>query len=302
MEENVLLTTEFPDIKLFKRGKVRDLYDLEDKLLIVATDRISAFDVVLPNGIPYKGRVLTALSEFWFHFTLGTIANHLISTKIETFPARLRRYGSILKERAMLVKKTRPIEVECVVRGYLAGSGWREYKEEGSVCGIKLPYGLRESEKLSQPIFSPATKATSGHDVNITQNQLQEMVGEQVAEELKTKSLVLYKIAREYAESRGIIIADTKFEFGLDEGKIILIDEALTPDSSRFWPKESYQIGKTQKSFDKQYLRDYLEKLTWDKAPPAPFLPEEVIRKVSEKYLEAHKKIIGKDLISPYTH
>ncbi len=297
MKEKVLLTTELGDIKLFKRGKVRDLYDLEDKLLIVATDRISAFDVVLPNGIPCKGKVLTALSEFWFNFTRDIVPNHLISTKIEVFPAKLRRYGTILKKRAMLVKKTRTIGVECVVRGYLAGSGWKEYKKKGSICGVELSPGLRESERLPQPIFSPATKATSGHDVNITQSQLQELVGKQVSEELKTESITLYKIAREYAESKGIIIADTKFEFGVYKDKIILIDEVLTPDSSRFWPRERYQVGKTQKSFDKQYLRDYLERLNWDKTYPAPSLPEEVIKKVSEKYLEAHKKIIGKDLI-----
>ena len=294
MKESVLLTTEFPDIKLFKRGKVRDLYDLEDKLLIVATDRISAFDVVLPNGIPYKGKVLTALSKFWFNFTKNIVPNHLISTKIESFPLKLKKYENILKERAMLVKKTKPIRVECVVRGYLAGSAWKEYREKGSVCGINLPTGLRESERLSQPIFSPATKATSGHDINITQNQLQEMVGKGVSEELKTKSLALYEAAREYAESKGIIIADTKFEFGVDKDKIILIDELLTPDSSRFWPKENYQIGKAQESFDKQYLRDYLEKLNWDKTFPAPSLPPKVIKKVSEKYLGAYKKIVGK--------
>jgi len=297
VKEKVLLTTELGDIKLFKRGKVRDLYDLEDKLLIVATDRISAFDVILPNGIPCKGKVLTALSEFWFNFTRDVVPNHLISTKIEVFPASLRKYENILKKRAMLVKKTKTIGVECVVRGYLAGSGWKEYEKKGSICGVELPPGLRESEKLPQPIFSPATKATSGHDVNITQNQLQELVGKQVSEELKTKSITLYKTAREYAESKGIIIADTKFEFGVYKDKIILIDEVLTPDSSRFWLRESYQVGKTQKSFDKQYLRDYLERLDWDKTYPAPFLPEEVIKKVSEKYLEAHKKIIGKDLI-----
>jgi len=297
MKERVLLTTEFDDIKLFKRGKVRDLYDLEDKLLMVATDRISAFDVILPNGIPCKGKVLTALSEFWFNFTRDIVPNHLISTKIEVFPASLRKYENILKKRAMLVKKTKTIGVECVVRGYLAGSGWKEYEKKGSICGVELPPGLRESEKLPQPIFSPATKATSGHDVNITQNQLQELVGKQVSEELKTKSIALYKTAREYAESKGIIIADTKFEFGVDKDKIILIDEVLTPDSSRFWLRKSYQVGKTQKSFDKQYLRDYLERLNWDKTYPAPSLPEEVIKKVSEKYLEAHKKIIDKDLI-----
>lgn len=297
MKERVLLTTELGDIKLFKRGKVRDLYDLEDKLLIVATDRISAFDVILPNGIPCKGKVLTALSEFWFNFTRDIVPNHLISTKIEVFPASLRKYENILKKRAMLVKKTRTIGAECVVRGYLAGSGWKEYKKKGSICGVELPPGLRESEKLPQPIFSPATKATSGHDVNITQSQLQELVGKEVSEELKTKSIALYKIAREYAKSKGIIIADTKFEFGMYKDKIILIDEVLTPDSSRFWPRKNYQVGKTQKSFDKQYLRDYLERLDWDKTYPAPSLPEEVIKKVSEKYLEAHKKIIGEDLI-----
>jgi len=291
-----MLSMDLPPLKLFKRGKVRDLYHLDDKLLIVATDRISAFDVVLPEGIPYKGKVLTALSEFWFNFTKDVIPNHLITTKVSALPASLRVYQSILEGRVMLVRKAKRINFECVVRGYLAGSGWREYQKNGSICGIRLPGGLRESDKLPEPIFTPATKACSGHDVNITQDRMAELIGKDLAYRLRSISLLLYERAAEYAESRGIIIADTKFEFGMDGEEIILIDEILTPDSSRFWPKDEYQPGRAQRSFDKQYVRDYLESLSWNKKPPAPHLPEEVIRRTSEKYLEAYKRITGENL------
>jgi len=296
MKKDVVLSVDLPPLKLFKRGKVRDLYHLDGRLLMVATDRISAFDVVLPEGIPYKGRVLTAMSEFWFNFTRDIIPNHLITTSVSALPACLSGYQSILKGRAMLVKKARRINIECVVRGYLTGSGWREYQKNGSVCGIKLSEGLRESEELPEPIFTPATKASSGHDINITKEQMTDLVGEELAHQLKSISVLLYKKAAEYAESRGIIIADTKFEFGIDGKEIILIDEVLTPDSSRFWAKDEYQPGVAQRSFDKQYVRDYLESLNWNKEPPAPHLPEEVIRKTSEKYQEAYKRIMGKSL------
>ncbi len=293
MREKVLLSSELAGARPFKKGKVRDLYDLGDKLLIVATDRISAFDVVLPNGIPLKGRVLTALSEFWFNYTRDIIGNHLITRDLKEFPRELRKFSSVLEGRAMLVKKARMIEIECVVRGYLAGSGWRDYREKGSVSGVKLPPGLRESEKLPQLIFTPATKAKSGHDINISEEEMEKRVGKKTARKLKEKSLEVYKSASQYAESKGLIISDTKLEFGLSGNEIILIDELLTPDSSRFWPQEDYQVGRAQKSFDKQFVRDYLESLSWDKKPPAPPLPPGIIEKTSQKYQEAHRKITG---------
>jgi len=297
-EDEVLLNTDLSDVKLLKRGKVRDIYDLGDELLIVATDRISAFDVILPNGIPSKGRVLTGLSEFWFGLTGKIIKNHLITTDINLFPQELRKYRSILEGRSMLVRRTEAVPVECVVRGYLAGSGWKGYRETGSVCGIELPPGLREAEKLPRPIFSPASKEDSGHDINITGEEVVRLVGWQVAEELKRKSLEIYKAANEYAESRGFIISDTKFEFGLLDKELILIDEILTPDSSRFWDKNNYAVGRAPENFDKQFVRDYLETLRWDKTPPAPFLPQEVIRKTGEKYREAYRRLTGKKIVS----
>ncbi len=284
---------ELPNIPLFKRGKVRDIFDLGDKLLIVATDRISAFDVVMPNPIPDKGRILTALSVFWFNYTRGIIDNHLITDNAQKFPSELEEYKEILEGRSMLVKKAKPIGVECVVRGYISGGGFKEYKERGSICGIPLPGGLREAEALPHPIFTPSTKAKVGHDINITFEEVKKIVGEAVAKTIKEKSIEIYKAASKYAGERGIIIADTKFEFGEINGKIILIDEILTPDSSRFWPKKEYRPGKPQPSFDKQYLRDYLESLPWDKKPPAPNLPEEIIEKTRQKYLEAYKTLIG---------
>lgn len=296
MESQTLRLTRFTDIELFKRGKVRDVYDLGDKLLVISTDRISCFDVVLPTCIPHKGEVLTKLSLFWFEFSKDIVPNHLITVNIDNFPESLLQYRDILKDRSMLVKKAKPIPVECVVRGYLSGSGWREYKESQSICGIKLSAGLKESDKLPQAIFTPATKEDVGHDINVTQEYIEKELGRTLATELKDISLSLYKKASRYAESKGIIIADTKFEFGFYNGKIILIDEVLTPDSSRFWPRDGYQPGKPQPSFDKQFVRDYLETLDWNKTPPAPELPPEIVTKTKEKYLEALKKITGKDL------
>ena len=292
--ERIVLKTNMPDVKLFLRGKVRDIYQLDDKLIIITTDRISAFDCVLPDGIPYKGKVLTALSEHWFNLTSDIIPNHLITTDINLFPEILKEYEKELRGRSMLVKKVEKIAVECVVRGYLAGSAWKEYREKGFVSGIKLPAGLKEAGKLAEPIFTPATKAESGHDMNITEEELERMVGKETCRMLKEKSLKIYSLACDYAEQRGIMVSDTKMEFGFLDGELILIDELLTPDSSRFWPMEGYEPGKPQKSFDKQYVRDYLEEIDWEKKPPAPDLPAEVIGKTSEKYLEAYRRIIGK--------
>ena len=295
--KEVILQTNLPGVKLLTRGKVRDLYDLTNELLIVTTDRISAFDSILPNGIPYKGMVLTALSEYWFRLTEKIIKNHLITTDIDSFPDFLKKHEQILKGRNMLVKKTKAMPVECVIRGYLAGSAWTEYKEKGAVCGIRLPEGLKESQKLEEPIFTPATKAASGHDINITFEEFGKISGDKTARMLKQKSLEIYSFAAEEAESKGIIISDTKMEFGVLDGELILIDELLTPDSSRFWPLEDYKQGTSQKSFDKQYVRDYLLKIGWDKNPPAPELPPEVIEKTSEKYIEAYKRITGREFI-----
>ena len=296
MNSKVIKFTRLPDIDFFKRGKVREIYDLGDKFLMIATDRISCFDVVLPTPIPYKGKVLTKLSAFWFEFTKDIIPNHFLTTRIEEFPERLQKYKEILVGRSMLVRKVRPIPIECVVRGYLSGSAWREYKKTHSICGVKLPAGLKESDKLSYPIFTPATKEESGHDVNVTQEYIEKVVGEKVATTLKEVSISLYKKACLYAESKGIIIADTKFEFGFLNGDIILIDEVLTPDSSRFWPKEAYLPGKPQPSFDKQFVRDYLESLGWDKKPPAPNLPEEIVTQTTQRYLQVLTMLTGESL------
>lgn len=297
MRKKILHSTEFQEVKLFKRGKVRDVYDLEDRLLVVSTDRISCFDVVLPTCIPRKGEVLTRLSLFWFKFTRDIIPNHFICAKIEDFPPKARKYKDILNARSMLVKKVKPVPVECVVRGYLAGSGWKEYKMSQSICGIKLPAALKESDKLPQPIFTPATKEDVGHDVNVTQEFVEKELGEKVGQKLKNISLALYEKASKYAQTKGIIIADTKFEFGFDDNnQLILIDEVLTPDSSRFWPKDGYKPGGPQPSFDKQFVRDYLETLDWDKTPPAPELPEDIVQKTSEKYLQALRMLTGKKI------
>jgi phosphoribosylaminoimidazole-succinocarboxamide synthase len=297
MKSNLVSITEFKTLKLKGRGKVRDIYDLGDRILIVATDRISAFDVVMPNPIPDKGRVLTQLSKFWFDLTREIVSNHVISTEVNDFPEDCRPYREVLRNRSMLVIKTDPLPVECVVRGYLSGSGWQEYQETGKVCGIPLPKGLVESSKLEEPIFTPATKAEMGlHDENITFEKAVEVVGEELAERFKSFSLAIYKKARDFAEQRGILVADTKMEFGMRDGKLLLIDELLTPDSSRFWPKDDYRAGGPQKSFDKQFLRDYLLSIRWNKTPPAPELPKEVIQKTRGKYLEAYERLVGEPL------
>ena len=295
----VISTTELKTLSLKGRGKVRDIYDLGDHLLIVATDRISAFDVVMPNPIPDKGRVLTQLSKFWFDLTKDIVPNHIISADIKDFPPACRPYENTLRDRSMWVVKTEVVPVECVVRGYLSGSGWVEYEKTGEVCGILLSRGLVESSKLEEPIFTPATKAEMGeHDENITFERMEKIVGNELARQLRSLSLAIYKRARDFAEKKGIIIADTKMEFGVKDGKVILIDELLTPDSSRFWPKDTYRPGVPQQSFDKQFLRDYLLSLQWNKTPPAPELPEEIIQKTRKKYLEAYEKLVGKPLPS----
>ncbi len=291
-----LFETNFPELKLIHRGKVRDLYEVEGNLLMVATDRISAFDVVMPTPIPDKGKVLTQLSVFWFDFLRDFVANHLITADVDEFPPACAPYREELRLRSMLVKKTKPLPVECIVRGYLAGSGLKEYRRSGTVCGIKLPPGLREAEKLPEPIFTPSTKAQEGHDVNISFEECARIIGKDLAEKVRRISLEIYQKAAAYAEERGIIIADTKFEFGLLGEELILIDEVLTPDSSRFWPKEEYEPGRPQKSFDKQFLRDWLEEIGWDKNPPAPELPPEIVEKTRARYLEAYRRITGKEL------
>jgi phosphoribosylaminoimidazole-succinocarboxamide synthase len=294
--EGLIYQTDFKGIQVFKRGKVRDVYDLDDRLLIVSTDRISCFDVVLPTPIPCKGKVLTQLSFFWFEFTKDIIDNHCLGVDFSTLPSALKEQETILKDRSMLVKKATPVAIECVIRGYLAGSGFKEYKKSQSICGISLPGGLKEADKLPEPIFTPSTKAVSGHDENITEQQAKEIVGEEVFVKIKEISTDIYMKASSYAETKGIIIADTKFEFGFYNDKLILIDEVLTPDSSRFWPKEQYSPGKSQMSFDKQFVRDYLETLDWNKTPPAPVLPEEIVEKTKEKYLQALYLLTGKTL------
>ncbi len=298
MATEVLLRTEFKEIPILHRGKVRDIYDLGKHLLIVATDRISAFDVVLPDGIPHKGRVLCQISAHWFRTLEGIVPHHMVTTELEGFPGIPRTVAEELRGRAMVVKKAKPLPVECIVRGYLSGSGWNEYQEKGSVSGIPLPAGLKESQKLPAPLFTPSTKAEAGvHDENIDFAAAAEKLGKKLAEEVRAASLEIYRKAAAMAEKKGILIADTKFEFGLGEDeKLILIDEALTPDSSRFWPVDGYAPGGAQKSFDKQFVRDYLLSIRWDKKPPAPNLPAEVIQKTSEKYREAFERLTGKKL------
>jgi len=292
--EKGLFETHFDGLNLINRGKVRDIYDLGEHLLIVATDRISAFDVVMPDPVPGKGVILTRLSEFWFDMLKEIIPNHLISTKVEDFPAACRPYAEVLKDRSMLVRKAQPLPVECIVRGYLSGSGWKDYRATGKVCGIALPPGLQESDRLETPIFTPSTKAEKeAHDENVTFEEVIRLVGEEQAHWLKKFSLAIYEKARQWGEEKGIIIADTKFEFGLFDGRLILIDEVLTPDSSRFWPKDQFRPGRSQPSFDKQFLRDYLESIGWDKRPPAPSLPPEIIEKTRAKYEEALRKLTG---------
>lgn len=296
-QQSVLLETRLPGVRLFSRGKVRDVYEVAvDRLLIVATDRLSAFDVVMAEGIPEKGRVLTQLSCFWFEFLREVVPTHFLTANLDEYPRELRPFADQLANRSMLVKKARPFPIECVVRGYLAGSGWKDYQASGSVCGIRLPRGLVESAKLDRPIFTPATKAQEGHDENITWEETAARIGRAAAEQLRALSLAVYERARDYADSRGILIADTKFEWGLHEGRVILIDEVLTPDSSRFWPKDGYEPGRPQPSFDKQYVRDYLEATHWNKQPPPPPLPPEVVEKTSEKYREAYRRLTGRTL------
>ena len=290
-----VLKTDFPDLKLAGRGKVRDIYDLGEKLLIVTTDRISAFDVIMNEGIPDKGYVLNQISIFWFRQMEDIIPNHIIATEVRDFPSQCRKYADILDGRSMLVRKATPLQAECVVRGYLAGSGWKDYRLTGAVCGISLPSGLVESDRLEEPIFTPSTKAELGtHDENISFPAMVKLCGRENAERMREVTLKIYSRARDIAASKGIIIADTKFEFGIYNGEIIIIDECITPDSSRFWPKDLYHPGGPQPSFDKQFLRDYLETLDWDKSAPAPPLPEEIIMKTGEKYREALVRLTGK--------
>jgi phosphoribosylaminoimidazole-succinocarboxamide synthase len=285
--------TDLPGIPIFRKGKVRDVYDLGEHLLLVATDRISAFDVIMPNGIPDKGRILTQMSLFWFDLTKDIVENHLVAHKVEDFPPELQKYAELLEGRSLLVKKTTPYPIECVARGYLAGGGWSDYQKDGAICGIELPEGLQLAQRLPETIFTPATKADTGHDENIPFDNAAEVVGVETATKLRKLTLSLYEKARIHAQLQGIIISDTKFEFGHIDGKIILIDEILTPDSSRFWLASSYEIGTSPLSFDKQYVRDYLETLVWDKTPPAPELPEEVVMNTREKYLEAYELLTG---------
>ncbi len=288
-----VLQLELPGIKKLKSGKVREIFDLGDAFLLLATDRISAFDCIMPNGIPRKGEVLTQLSHFWFERFASLIPNHLLAGANDPLPAALQPFAATVARRSMIVKKAKPLAIECVVRGYLAGSGWKEYRKSQTVCGIKLPAGLLESSELPEPIFTPSTKAESGHDENISFEEAAKVTGLEIAEQARAASLKIYSEARAYARQRGIIIADTKFEFGMFEGKLILIDEVLTPDSSRFWPADQYQPGRSQPSYDKQFVRDYLETLDWDKTPPAPALPADVVAKTQAKYFEAYERITG---------
>ncbi len=293
----VVLQTDFPELELHASGKVRDVYRLDNEhLLFVATDRISAFDYVLATGIPHKGRVLTQISLFWFDFLRDLVPNHLVTADVTRYPATVRSYADLLRGRSMMVIRAEMVPVECVVRGYISGSAWKEYKASGRVCGIDLPKGLKESDELPEPIFTPATKATTGHDENIPFAEMTRLIGPELSRELRDISLKIYTKASEYARQKGIIIADTKFEFGRTAAGITLADEVLTPDSSRFWPAEKYQPGRAQESFDKQYVRDYLEEIRWNKQPPAPALPLEVARKTSEKYVEAYHQLTGREL------
>ena len=292
----VILQTEIPGVNLAARGKVRDVYSVDERLVIVATDRISAFDYILPTGIPDKGKVLTQLSIFWFDFLRDLTPTHFLSANVDDYPAPLPDFRDQLEGRSMLVKRAKMIEIECVARGYISGSGWKEYKQQGTVCGIKLPAGLKESDKLPEPIFTPASKAQTGHDENISFERVVSLVGEDLARRLRDLTLAIYDRASRYAETKGIIIADTKFEFGFVGDELVLGDEVLTPDSSRFWPADTYQPGGPQYSFDKQFVRDYLESIHWTKQPPAPPLPQDVAAKTGEKYRQAYKEITGREL------
>ncbi len=295
LEDTMLINnTDFIKLPLFIKGKVRNVYDLGNELLIVVTDRISAFDVVFSELIPNKGKVLNSISAFWFEYTSDVIGNHVITTDVNKYPAGLSEFKEELEGRSMLVKKIEMVPAECIVRGYLEGSGLKEYQQTGSICGIKLPAGLKQGDKLPEPIFTPSTKESEGHDINVSFEVLCEKIGSEMANKLKDASIALYKKASKHAESKGLILADTKFEFGISDGELVVGDEMFTPDSSRFWAMDEYQPGRAQKSFDKQYLREYLESLTWNKQPPAPALPEEVITKTEAKYIEAYERITGK--------
>jgi phosphoribosylaminoimidazole-succinocarboxamide synthase len=295
--DSVITQTDFPELKLFASGKVRDIYLLDkDHLLFVATDRISAFDYILATGIPHKGSVLAQLSLFWFDFLKDVVPNHLVTADVSRYPAPAGKYTDQLRGRSMLVRRAEMFPVECVVRGYISGSAWKEYKADGTVCGIRLPAGLKESDQLPEPIFTPATKAVSGHDENISLDQMAQIIGREDSENLRDLSIAVYRKAADFARTKGIIIADTKFEFGRTEAGVTLADEVLTPDSSRFWPADKYRPGQSQESFDKQYVRDYLEEIRWNKQPPAPALPPGVARKTSEKYVEAYRQITGRML------
>lgn len=295
-KNSVLTEIKLPGIRHFSSGKVRDVFEVGNRLLIVASDRISAFDCVLPNGIPEKGEVLTQMSVFWFGWLRDVLPTHFVTADFAQYPAELQPFCDQLAGRSMLVRKAEMIQVECVARGYLAGSGWKEYRRDGAVCGVRLPPGLRESDKLREPIFTPASKAQSGHDENISFDDVSKLVGESVAERLRLVTLQIYSTASQYAEEHGIILADTKFEFGFIEDELVLGDEVLTPDSSRFWPRDSYKPGGPQKSYDKQFVRDYLETLEWDKRPPAPPLPADVVERTGQKYKEAYAVLAGRDL------
>jgi phosphoribosylaminoimidazole-succinocarboxamide synthase len=296
MSEQPILQLDLPGVTKIKSGKVREVFDLGNAFLLVASDRISAFDVIMPNGIPRKGEVLTQISHFWFEKFGSLVPNHLLAGANDPLPANLRPFADKLARRCMIVKKAKPLAIECIVRGYLSGSGWKEYKKSQTVCGMKLPAGLTESAELPEPIFTPSTKAEAGHDENIPFEQAKDIAGADLATQARDLSLKIYTAGRDYARQRGIIIADTKFEFGLFEGKLILIDEVLTPDSSRFWPADQYAPGEGQPSFDKQFVRDYLETLDWNKTPPGPVLPDEVVAKTSGKYIEAYERLTGKKL------
>lgn len=296
MSVQPLLQLDLPGVKKLKSGKVREIFDLGHAFLLVASDRISAFDVIMPNGIPRKGEVLTQISHFWFAKFAALVPNHLLAGPDDPLPANLQPFAAQLARRCMIVKKAKPLAIECIVRGYLSGSGWKEYQKSQTVCGIPLPAGLTESAELPEPLFTPSTKAEAGHDENISFARAQEIVGPDLATQARDLSLKVYRAGRDYARERGIIIADTKFEFGVCDGKLILIDEVMTPDSSRFWPADQYAPGRSQPSFDKQFVRDYLETLDWNKTPPGPVLPPEVVAKTAAKYLEAYERLTGKKL------
>ena len=296
MSASPLLQIDLPGLKKLKSGKVREMFDLGDRLLLVASDRLSAFDVIMPNGIPRKGEVLTQISFFWFNRFASLMPNHLLAGADDPLPANLQPFAAQLARRCMIVKKATPLAIECIVRGYLSGSGWKEYQKRQTVCGLQLPAGLTESAELPEPIFTPSTKAEAGHDENIPFAEAEQIVGAELAGQARDLSLQLYRAGRDYARQRGLIIADTKFEFGVSDGRLILIDEVLTPDSSRFWPADQYAPGRGQPSFDKQFVRDYLETLDWNKTPPGPALPEDVVAKTSAKYLEAYERLTGRPL------